>query len=167
MNQLIGNILYAGDKYIIHQTFAKLKIDNALNRSGQGLGKALFDRYPYANVYANRVENYEPQQHELPGNIIICGDGIKQRFIINAIGQYYPSISDEHDALDTKLKRQEYFEACLDKVSRINNIQNIAIPWGIACGVGGGDWSIYFNMLQTFSKKIMREQNAIVNLYKI
>jgi len=130
-----GDLLKAKEKYICHQT-------NCLSINSAGLAKSIFNIFPYANTYKSRIKA------NLPGTIDILGNGFDQRFVINMYAQYYPGYSQSNDAKDTKEKREEYFYQCLLKIAKIPNLESIAFPHNIGCGLAGGDWVKYFDMLQ-------------------
>ena len=67
--------------------------------------------------------------------------------------QYYPALAKYSD--DTTEKRIEWFKQCLNAISEINNIKNktIAFPFNIGCGAAGGDWEIYYNLIEEFANK--------------
>ena len=54
---------------------------------------------------------------------------------------------------DSDSKRIVWFEKCLDKIGKIKNIKSVAFPYKIGCGLAGGDWEIYEQMLIDFSNQ--------------
>lgn len=149
-----GSLLDCKEKYICHQV-------NSVSKSAGGLAFSLFQKFPYSDIYTNRLRN------DVPGNIIIKGNGVDQRFVINMVGQYYPGISTANSVLDNFENRERYFKLCLDKISKINNLESIAFPYFIGCGLAGGDWNNYLAMLETFANNVYKSQNTIVKLYKL
>jgi O-acetyl-ADP-ribose deacetylase (regulator of RNase III) len=161
-----GDILDAQEKYIVHQC-------NSTSSQAAGLALQIFAKYPYANIYKNRggsVFGYKyisafHTTEESPGNIVIKGDGNKQRFIINLIGQVYPG-APLHDGLRDGYKvREGYFNQCLTKILGIPNIESIALPVGIGCGLAGGNWSNYLPMIEKFDRAVNERQKVNVVLY--
>lgn len=59
-----GNLLDANETYLCHQT-------NCVSRRAAHCAKAVFDRFPYANVYKNRIGS------SVPGSILVRGDGAR------------------------------------------------------------------------------------------
>lgn len=153
-----GDLLDASERYLCHQC-------NSMTTSGANLARSVFARFPHADIYKpRRYAKNLPLPGETPGNIIIRGDGHDQRFVINMIGQFYPGKPKYPDSIkDGCETRQRYFQECLEKILQISDLGSIALPYQIGCGAAGGDWRIYFFMLQQFSKKI----NVPISLYKL
>ena len=128
---------------------------NCVTSYGKGLSKTIFNIFPYSDIYTNRI-NYK----DIPGNIIVRGDGISNRYIINMLSQFYPGKAKYNN--DSELKRKEWFLLCLNKIKLIPNIKSISFPYNIGCGLAGGNWNTYYEMIQEFSNS----SNIIVKLYK-
>jgi len=137
------DIFVTGAKYIAHQT-------NCISNSAAGLAQKVFEKYPYANTYINRVEK------AVPGTIDVFGDGIFYRNIINMNAQYYPGESIL-DTEDTESNRKIWFHQCLLKISEIENLQSIAFPYKIGCNLAGGNWDWYQRKLEKFSEYIEKK----------
>lgn len=154
-----GDIFTTGAKFIAHQT-------NCVSQGAAGLAKTIFEKYPYANSYDKRSVTSDGQGATEPGHIEICGDGLEKRGIINMYSQYYPGkASDNVDDFDSVKNRKKWFHDCLMEISKIADLQSIALPEKIACGLAGGDWNWYFNKLQKFSEYV-KHQGVIVLIYK-
>jgi uracil-DNA glycosylase len=110
--------------------------------SAKGVANAIFDRYPYADVYKRRKNN------DTPGRIRLCG-GKNEKKIVNMFAQKYPGKPNETD--DTYELRKKWFEECLMRISTIKNLRSIAFPCRIGCGLAGGEWSDYQTMLESWS----------------
>jgi O-acetyl-ADP-ribose deacetylase (regulator of RNase III) len=147
-NRIVGDILDSKEKYICHQC-------NSVTIGSAGLARYIFDKYPYADIYSKR-RNYEtiPIVEELPGNIIICGNGDDQRYIINLIAQFYPSYPRDDLFYDSTKMRENYFKECLDKIKEIDQLDSIAFPYKIGCGLAGGNWENYEKMIETFAEEL-------------
>lgn len=48
---------------------------------------------------------------------------------------------------DNVSKRLEYFENGLEKIKSIKNLQSLAFPYKIGCGLAGGSWEDYLKLL--------------------
>lgn len=150
-----GDLLESTEKYIVHQT-------NVSSKGASGIAKAIFTKYPYSNVYKTRVS------YSTPGEIQICGDVSKnERLVINLFGQYHPgpgeSIIGDPDHF---FVREAYFLSGLRKIMEIDNIESIAFPDHIGCGLAGGDWDHYKDMIEFFDFKINKIQNVQTIVYK-
>jgi len=150
-----GNLLDATEKYIAHQC-------NCVSSSASGLAGSIFRKYPYADIYLLR------NNFDTPRNIIIKGNGGDQRYIINMLAQYYPGISRYPDSPKDGIKaREQYFAQCLGKIAEIPDLDTIAIPFKIGCGLAGGNWDTYLRMIEDFAYQIEMEQSATVSIYQL
>ena len=149
------DILNSGALIIAHQC-------NCCSVDAKGLAKSIFDKYPYANNYKNRIKNDKTTYSE-PGTIEIFGEGTKEApFIINIYAQYFPGVSEY--ANYTASLRRGWFKECLQHIEafvKLNNIHlhNVAMPYNIGCGLAGGDWELY--------SKYLEESNLNIVLYKL
>lgn len=138
LHQIKGDLLATQCQYIAHQC-------NCVTSNAAGLAYMVFDKYPYANVYSSEFIRR-------PGEIVICGDGINQRFIIGMLSQKYPGTPGGDD--DNISNRLTYFDLCLSEIKKIPNLREIAFPYKIGCGLAGGNWDTYYNLLRRFSEQI-------------
>lgn len=141
-NILDGDILNCDSKYIIHQC-------NCISRGSAGLAYQIFSKFPYANIYSTRIGP------SIPGKIYIAGNGEDQRFIINSMSQFLPGGPSDYYLIcglnDSEQGRIELFKKCLRQVQDIQNLESIAFPWRYGCGIAGGDWNIYNNLINEFA----------------
>ena len=148
-----GDLLESKETFIAHQC-------NCVSTDSKGFAKTIFSKYPFSNSYTKRIRGKKETYSE-PGSIEIFNNG--EKCIINMYAQYYPSASKYSN--DTKTKRIEWFINCLDNISKISDIKSkiIAMPFHIGCGLAGGDWNVYYNIIEEFANK---EEIQIV-LYKM
>ena len=144
-----GDLLLSQEQYLCHQV-------NSVTSKAAQLAKSVFSAFPYADIYSKRATLPKvPLESELPGNIIICGNGLEQRYIINMVGQYYPGKPRYPDgSRDGYQVRQVYFQQCLERIAAIPDLQSIALPFNIGCGLAGGDWNIYRKMIKIFAESV-------------
>lgn len=149
---ITGDLLSATEKYIVHQT-------NCVSNGGAaGLAYHLFAKFPYADVYTGR------EQPSSPGTNMIRGNGQTERYIINLMGQYYPG--GIHVAIhDNEAARKKYFHHALIRLAKVENLESIAFPAGIGCGIAGGDWEWYLGTINNFADYVEKEQNTQVSIY--
>lgn len=133
-----GDLLTATEQYIAHQC-------NCISKQSAGLARFLFMEYPYADTYFTRDKT------SVPGSIDILGNGLDQRYVINMYSQYYPGTANNKYGNDSTEQRKHYFKECLAKISNIAGIESVAVPFGIGCGLAGGNWDDYLKMLTDFS----------------
>lgn len=152
-----GDIFDAKEKYLLHQC-------NCITNKAAHLSKDVFSKYPWADIYARR---YAEGIKDTPGQIIIRGNGIDQRYVINCLGQYYPGKPKyPTSALDGAKVREKYFHECLLRVAKISDLESVAIPWRIGCGAAGGDWDHYLGTITNFAQYVKATQNAKVIIYR-
>lgn len=147
---ITDDIIKSKEKYIVHQT-------NCVTTYGKGLSELIFTKYPYADIYTKRKDK---NTTDTPGKIIIRGNGTSERYIINLMGQYYPGKPTKE--LDTYKSRKKWFKDCLDDLLKIDKLESIAFPYKIGCGLAGGVWSEYLEMLEEFAD----ETEAKVYIYQ-
>ncbi len=150
-----GNLLEAKEKFLVHQT-------NCFSNSrALGLAAAVFEKHPYANCYLDRKEQ------SIPGTIDVRGNGIDQRFVINLHGQVYPG-KPKHprSALDGTFARETYFRQGLDHIAQIPNLESVAFPFNIGCGLAGGNWENYLAILADFANLVEETQGIKVTVYQ-
>lgn len=68
--------------------------------------------------------------------------------------QYYPKLYD-----DTKENREKWFQMCLAVLDASPQIDHVAMPYNIGCGLAGGDWETY--------KKMIDQMRIKVTLYQL
>lgn len=151
---ITGDLMFATEKYIAHQT------NCVSNGSAGGIARVIFDKYPYADCYSFRKEDSKP------GTIDIMGDGKNNRYIINMHAQYYPGSPRYPDSnKDGTMAREKYFHQCLLKIAKIPDLENIAFPWKIGCGIANGVWAHYLGTLTNFAN-FVETKGVKVSIYK-
>lgn len=143
------NILNSNEKYICQQC-------NCVTKSAKGLAKSIIDKYSWANPYEDRNNN----NYDTPGTIIELEYSKKDPIIICFMSQYGPSkpnkVMSYYRSIykDTYEERKKWFQDCLDILDH-NNYDTVAMPYGIGCGLAGGKWEDYENMIKKCSTKII------------
>lgn len=148
---VIGDLLDAEEQYIAHQC-------NCVTPKASGLALYLYNKFPYSNVYLRRgIDNH----HDKPGTIQVSGNGEDKRYVINMFSQYYPGGAWDDFKNDTYSLREEYFKKCLNEISQLPNINSVAFPYKIGCGLAGGNWDNYLNMIKDFADKNLQVEVVI------
>ena len=140
-----GDLLDMNDDFIGHQC-------NCVTRNARGLAESIFTKYPYANDY---------HRERKVGTYHIHGNGSRgQRWVVNLFGQYRPGDSPiEREQRITWLRTA--LESFLHHVS--HRKVTLGLPYLIGCGLAGGDWNVYYAMLQELASHY---PNVKITLYQ-
>ena len=118
--------------------------------AGKGLYRAISDKFPEAHVYKNRSIPSKP------GTIEVRNVADK-RWVCAMYAQFYPGKPDGllpapfSNQFDDDYHRKRWFQGCLEKISKLKNLREIAFPQGIGCGLAKGMWEDYHQMLSQFA----------------
>ena len=132
-----GDILNAKETYLVHQV-------NCVGAMGRGLALAIRNKYP--DVF-RRYQQYceEHRSRELLGKVLLIptDDG---KVICNVFGQ---------NGYGTSTQQTDYAalsKAFMSLATIVPANETMAIPYGMGCGLGGGNWSIVSNMITEIFK---------------
>jgi len=128
-----GNILDSKEDIIAHQC-------NCTSFTWSGVAKVIFDTHPYSNTYYPKFNSVR-----IPGKFSIHGTG-KQRVIANLYAQVYKG-KPLKGGTDTYTKRKHYFKTSLQDMMKDNLGKSVALPFNIGCGLAGGRWEDYLDMV--------------------
>lgn len=151
--ELDGDLLNFPSKYIAHQC-------NCKSTNVSGLAKSIFEEFPWADItkFGPDVKKFE--------SIDIRGNGQDERYVINMFSQIYPGKITEKSTSESDSSRKKAFLLCLKKILTIDDIESIAFPYRIGCGLAGGDWDFYRKSIYTFSKERDNLEVFIVRKYE-
>jgi hypothetical protein len=138
---VLDNILNSDCQYIVHQT-------NTTGLRSSGISAKIFKAYPKTNIYKKEIIR-------TPGTIIV-----KDK-IINLFGQIKPGKPNKEE--DTYKNRLSWFISGLNMIGNLSNVETIAIPYGIGCGLSGGNWCDYEYCIKEFCNTF---KDIKVYLYK-
>jgi hypothetical protein len=159
------DILQSTEKYILQQC-------NCLTVRPHGLSKTLSDKWSWADPYSYRksLNNRNlaiESDRDKPGTIKILSSPYNDKAIICMFAQWAPSQPQKYKSypnyeIDTYQNRKKWFKDCLNYIKELD-IDAVAIPWQIGCGLAGGNWKEYLEILEEF------EMNSDVKctLYKL
>lgn len=150
-----SDLFESNAKYIVHQC-------NCVTWSAAHLAKAVFNKYPYADIYSPRRKT---AYKDTPGEIIVKGNGANQRFIVAILGQKYPGKPRYAAPEDDFKHRTDYFFSGLKKIAEIPNLESVAFPWGIGCGAAGNNWNLYHKLIDKLADHL--KENAKVYIHKL
>ena len=145
-----GDLLTTDRLIIAHQC-------NCVSRGAKGLAQQLFQRWPWANVYDPKIC---PRNHRQPGQIFICKQpkkDVKPEFVVALFAQVNPggpvAYASTGLLIDDRENRLLWFQKCLGHLYGVGGGE-VAMPWGIGCGLAGGNWADYEGELIEFAKHI-------------
>ena len=139
------------DTYVVHQT-------NCISTTAQGLARQMFHVFAHADCYAAR------RSHSMPGTITVRGNGHERRLVVNMHAQIAPG-GPRRSGQDTREMRERYFMQCLQQLEQHmrrlyhGRSVRVAFPQRIGCGLAGGHWPTYRNMIQDFARIIRITHN--------
>jgi ribA/ribD-fused uncharacterized protein len=149
---VVGDLLdldCSGVQYIAHQC-------NCKTRKYKGLASTIYKKHPKAEPYSSGAlipHGGQPQ----PGLVLVSGP------VINMFAQYNPGparpeaasqsggASRSSEPEDTATNRLSWFQKCLDTVFENKDIKSVALPMKIGCGLAGGAWIQYEQLLAKFA----------------
>lgn len=141
-----GNLLHATESIIAHQV-------NGLGLMGAGIAKQIKQLYPTVfNTYQLFVSNHESPEALLGRNLMVVSDGSSihhyeassdAKIISNLFGQARVGRSQKQTDEAALRRAFEHLYA----FAKLKNL-SIAMPYGIGCGLAGGDWSIVSSIIE-------------------
>lgn len=138
-----GNLLDAKEPIICQQS-------NCVTMTSYGLAQQIAEKYPWADVYKRRMKT-----PSVLGTIQV--DTHDGKSVIHLFAQYMPgkpngrSLPKQNDG---SIHRIQYFKACLEKMDELE-LEVVAMPYLIGCGLAGGDWKVYKAMLEACKTNII------------
>ena len=144
-----GNILDTDCDIICHQV-------NCQGVMGAGLAKQIKEKYLEAYTYYRHFCYITYNKSTLLGNIqkIECHDG---RNVVNMFSQ-------EKYGRDRQYTDYQALEKCIRKVSELapHYENGVAFPYGLGCGLAGGDWNIVKGLIE----KYFKDSEIVCKIYK-
>ena len=137
--EIKGDLLESNEPLLAHQC-------NCLTFGALGFAKALFDKYPYSNIY-----HIHPR---CPGELYVAyPKATSGPIVVGMLAQFRPG---RPTLTETAQNRIEWFGQCLESLGifmRDHKYTTVAMPLGIGCGLAGGNWEIYREMINKFAYK--------------
>ncbi len=140
----LTNIECTKGSFIVHQC-------NATGNRNLGLASVLSKKYPRCNLYSGK---HKVDQRN-PGTFIL------RDHIIALIAQLYPGKPSSNDSASMRLN---WFCNALDDACRIKGVETLYLPYGIGCGLAGGDWKEYAKAIELISCKNQHVKIILVKL---
>lgn len=139
--QLEGDVFYI-DGVLVHQV-------NCTSTYFQGLAKEVFSKFPLANPckrkrVAGTIELVDVSRYNTPVD-----------YVVNLYGQVNPGVAGPDD---TVYQRLMHFKAALGQLmlecEERPEWEQIVFPANIGCGLAGGAWADYSEMIHEFAKTV-------------
>ena len=153
-----GDLLNAPFQIIAHQV-------NCMGVMGAGVAKSLRLKYPgLYESYKETCDLYERDRKDLLG---FCHwyRAEDRKIVLNLFGQYgfgRDKRYTDYEAFDKAMRNG--IEEIKNEAFKEDGIQLcIAIPYGIGCGLAGGDWSEVKEILE----KIEQDENVLFFAYRL
>lgn len=131
-----GNVLNQPVNVIAHQV-------NCRGVMGAGLAKQIRDKYP--KTYQRYKELCDWKGSEALGRAQVTLPIIKKDFyVINMFAQ-------EGYGRDKRYTDYIALHSCLVRVRHFmcqNNLKTLALPYGLGCGLAGGDWKLVYEIIR-------------------
>jgi len=150
-----GDLLKATEKYLAQQ-------NNCNTIKAHGLSQTIKDKYPWADPYGRRKKksNNSTSEPDTPGTVLEMSDEKSYHTVLCLMAQWLPGspykfakyYSNTFD--DSYENRKKWFQQCLDILDEKYH-EPIAMPYNIGCGLAGGDWKDYEEMLKKAKSKFV------------
>lgn len=134
-----GDLLSCDAEYIVQQC-------NTTSKKCLGLSSLIAKKWPTCNFYRETRE---------PGSVVI-----KER-VIGMMAQVNPG---KPKGEETKKSREILFLKCLDQLPPA---KSIAFPFGIGCGLAGGEWTNYLKLIKFWAKNNPKTQVFVYKLGEV
>lgn len=155
VGEVRGDLLDAEENYIAQQC-------NCVTVRAHGLSKSLAQRFPHGDVYGDRSKKSgnTAQEPDTPGSVVVTEhDG--EPVLLHLMAQWTPSKPGSYNRhypqtyKDTRANREAWFMECLEILEQIvPESEIVAMPYCIGCGLAGGNWQKYREMLEKCNTKI-------------
>ena len=145
MNEIVGDILKVKHGVICHQV-------NLQGVAGAGLARDIGIAFPEWKTH------YTTNAH-----VYSLGDvdflNVSKHIVIASL------FAQDGYGRDKKYTDYDALYKCLLELTVKKCEKDLIFPYGMGCGLGGGDWGVVYGMLKTFfsSATIMRKDMDIIN----
>ena len=155
----IGDLLNCEDEVIVQQC-------NCTTLTSMGLCAAIEGRYnvkPYSKRARERGNIATKETCSKPGTISVHEIENNTRVVICLYAQWAPGKCDsrqhrfwkdmakKRNVEETPKIREQWFKTCLEEMRKEiieRELYSIAFPYGIGCGLAGGEWDTYYHMIE-------------------
>lgn len=151
-----GDLLQSNCTVIMHQA-------NCQKIMGAGIAKSIASMYPLAER-VDKDNPHSPQDRYGSYTLAVNPNGVT---VVNLYGQLNPGRANKNVQDERVQKLESAIHSAFhllnsNQVSSINS-SKVGLPYGIGCGLAGGDWEKVEKMLETVSSF----HNIDIYLYKL
>lgn len=152
---VVGDLLAADADYIVHQC-------NCRSRGrAEGVARQIFEQWHSADTYRTDPTD----QHRAPGTVHIVRSRYSHGVLVPGVANLYAQDrAGPPSGAETAEQRLLWFrEALVALAHRLGSAPTVcAFPYGIGCGLAGGDWPTYEQELRAWQ---CHHPNIAVQLY--
>ncbi|MDK2600768.1 hypothetical protein QO179_25050 [Bacillus stercoris] len=154
-----GDLLKSDCNVIIHQA-------NCFATMGAGIAKQIVNLYPEVLTVDRNFRVPVGDKRRLGKTSHVWVDGPYNRLlVINLYAQYNygrynrtpDQLNEQHEAFRIGM------ESIMKRLEKLGPGRKIGLPYGIGCGLAGGNWSVIYSILEDMTKKYDRD----IYLYKL
>lgn len=148
-----GSCLDSAASVIAHQV-------NCKGVMGAGVAKAIRSRYPeIMNEYVSLC-NSQKVSRDLLGKCQLVKTNNRQRLVANLFGQdgFGGGLRTDYNALKAA------FDSLFEQMDELD-LDSVSMPYGIGCGLAGGDWNVVSELLKEAAA--IYDMRIHVELWKI
>jgi len=143
-----GDLLAVSSGIVVHQC-------NCVSKGARGVAKALFAKWPAADVYARRDHNSTPGTVDLA--TVRAGQAGAGLVVAGLFAQRMPG-KPSRAGDDSAACRLAWFEECLETLTTALAAsgameRRVAMPFLIGCGLAGGHWPSYRACIEAWARR--------------
>lgn len=112
---------------------------------GSGLAKAIRDKYP--SSYEDYRKAFEANELKL-GEFVVSQVDDGNHKIVHLAGQWNYGTDRRHLNYEAFYSGMEDLKKALEEAVQAGRPYSLGIPYGIGCGLAGGEWTIVESMLR-------------------
>lgn len=154
---IVGDLLKSDCNIIAHQA-------NCHATMGAGIAKQIVRSFPQA-LQADRNYKIPVSSRERLGHFSSCkvNNNGKALIIANLYGQYNYGRGKQTDSKALSQSLERLIISAKKSSQKLSFIPKIGLPFGIGCGLAGGNWSEIYSIIQNLSEK----HDYDIYLYKL
>lgn len=152
LNEYKGDLLEAQVDVIAHQT-------NCTSNGVSGIASVIFKHHPKTNTYGQN-----PRRAMFGSFELFEVSSSPYKHVANIYGQLRPGVPSTEPYDDTYARTHAFIGALngLLKTMQDKNLSSIAFPGYIGCGLAGGNWKTYSNIISAAADSFVDIEFSII-----